>query len=562
MIRRDFIKGALAGGLVGSGGAPRATAWAAGNTVATKQKPRIMFYNDGRHPLAYMYEPPMYKEEYESAVDELAGTTVQALMFTMGDGRTVLHDTKVGELWGHNVEKWPHLIFHRAHLNAKGLIEQGHDPLRIVCERAHLKGMQLYPVMLVQQGTGKRGEDVRASEFRFRNRHLEIGAQGRLPSEFECADCLDFKHEEVRNERFALAQETVTRYPVDGFELHLGYGKAYFRPEEVSAGRAVLTNWVEQVYRAVKASGEDRELAIRMPADLEICYARGLDVSEWIRRGIVDVLIGESQLGGKLLDQETDFRPLIQQAKGSRSRVHAVLHNVIDSDRLGRGIAPVVRATACNYWEQGVDGLYLNQWFDNWPYEAPFYEMLRELPHPDVMAPRDKFYFSPSTSLRYRRERLPAGMQLPAELKLAEPVRIKMTVSDDLPRWRQMGRVHEVLLRLRLANTTGRDLVDFRLNGRSLPESSLRKINSIYRVTAPRYRINSSYWYIFRLSESHWPVKGVNTVEAVLRQRDPEVIPRLYLRDVEIETKYLLGRNFHRGEDDPDLGPVTFGEIS
>ena len=439
MIRRDFIRGALAGGLVGSGGAAAATGGPVGGAASTKQKPRIMFYNDGRHPLVYMYEEPMYKEEYETAVDELAGTPVQALMFTMGDGRTVLHDTKVGELWEHNVEKWPHLIFHRAHLNAKGLIEQGYDPLRIVCDRAHLKGMQLYPVMLVQQGTGQRGQDVRASEFRFRNRHLEIGAQGGLPSDFECAGCLDFKHQEVRDERFALAQETVTRYPVDGFELQLGYGKAFFRPEELSAGRGVLTDWVERVYRAVKASGSDRELAIRIPADLETCYARGLDVSAWIRRGIVDVLIGESGLGGKLVDQETDFQPLIQQAKGSGIRVHAVLHNVIDSDRLGRGIATVIRGTACNYWEQGVDGLYLNQWFDNWPYQAAFYEMLRELPHPDVMAPRDKFYFAPTTSLRYRREKMP-GMQLPAELKPGEPVRVKMTVSDDLPRWERMGR--------------------------------------------------------------------------------------------------------------------------
>ena len=49
----------------------------------------------------------MQKEEYDSAVDELLGTPVEALMFTMGDGRTVLHDTRVGELWGDHVSKWP-----------------------------------------------------------------------------------------------------------------------------------------------------------------------------------------------------------------------------------------------------------------------------------------------------------------------------------------------------------------------------------------------------------------------------------------------------------------------
>ena len=43
--------------------------------------PSIMFYHDGRHPLIYMYEPPMQKAEYEAAVDELVGTSVEALMF-------------------------------------------------------------------------------------------------------------------------------------------------------------------------------------------------------------------------------------------------------------------------------------------------------------------------------------------------------------------------------------------------------------------------------------------------------------------------------------------------
>ena len=94
------------------------------------QKPRIMFYHDGRHPLLYMYEPAMQKEECEAAVDELAGTPVEALMFCLGDGRTVLHDTEAGELWGHSVQKWHHLIFRRAYQNALHLIQAGDDPLR------------------------------------------------------------------------------------------------------------------------------------------------------------------------------------------------------------------------------------------------------------------------------------------------------------------------------------------------------------------------------------------------------------------------------------------------
>ena len=217
-------------------------------------QPRIMFYHDGRHPLIYMYEPPMQKEEYEAAVDELVGTPVDALMFCLGDGRTVLHDTKVGELWGHNVEKWPHIIFRRAHQNAKHLIESGNDPLRIVCDRAHAKGMLIYPTLLVQQGRGSRDQDVRCSNFRFDNPHLEIGAHGDLDADFPGLTCLDFKHEEVREERFALIEETLNNYPIDGFELQLNYTPYYFHPDEVEAGREIMTAWVRRVYEAVKGA--------------------------------------------------------------------------------------------------------------------------------------------------------------------------------------------------------------------------------------------------------------------------------------------------------------------
>ena len=215
-------------------------------------KPRIMFYHDGRHPLIYMYEPPIEKVEYEAGVDELAGTPVEAIMLGLGDGRTFLHDTKVGELWGHNVDRWPHLVFRRAHQNARKLIDEGNDPLKVLIDRAHAMDKLLYATLLVQQGSGVRGVDVRTSDFRLDNKHLEIGARGGLDGDFAGAECLDFMHDEVRAERLAIVKETLERYDVDGFELQLNYQPYYFHPNDVEKGREVMTAWVWEVYDAVK----------------------------------------------------------------------------------------------------------------------------------------------------------------------------------------------------------------------------------------------------------------------------------------------------------------------
>ena len=171
-------------------------------------KPKIMYYHDGRHPHIYRYEPPMHKEEYIALVDELAGTPVEAIAFCLGEGRTMLHDTRAGELMGHNKDSWDHLIFRRAAQNAKHLIDSGDDPLRIVCDRAHELGMQLYPTLIVQRGGGDHAS-VRCSDFRRHNQHLEIGAGGDVDPDYPGFEGLDLKHAAARDKRFAIVAEVV-----------------------------------------------------------------------------------------------------------------------------------------------------------------------------------------------------------------------------------------------------------------------------------------------------------------------------------------------------------------
>ena len=560
MIRRDFVKQTLGAGLVSSLAASASAAGAAvpaaRRSNSGKRKPRILYFNDSRHDLVYHYEPPMSRRQFEAPVDELVGTSVEAVCLGLGDGRTVFHDTKVSEVWGDPVDKWTHAVFHRAGQNVRAALDQGVDPLRVCCERAHAKGMLLYPTLLLNQG--QRGDsiegDVRTSRFRLENRHLEIGAKGDLPK-FPGKTNQDFKHQEVRQERFALIEEVASNYPIDGLELQLNYispGPYFFHPNEVAAGRPLMTAWLKRVHEALKADDPDRELVLRVPNDIDQAYSLGLDYREWIRQGIVDVLIGETYQ--HTMDQQADFRPLVQAAKGSNCRIHGAIGLAVNSDRLKDGPIEITRAVACNCWDQGVDGLYLAQWFASWPYEPSFYERLREVAHPDVMAPRDKYYYV-STQSVFKPNPSEPKPALPRTLKMNQPVQVPLPIADDLDRWDKVGRVHEVLLRLRFISSTETDQVRFRFNGKELPDSGLRKINRYYSLRAPLFRVHS-YWFVWRLPREHWPERGSNKLEVTLLRRDADIVPELILRDVEMEIKYLGGKNFARGQggQDPDAG--------
>ena len=513
-------------------------------------RPRLFFENDSRHTLIYMYEPPVHAEEIESAVDELLGTPVAALVFNLGYGNAFLHDTRVADQWGpqaHATEvfrpdgdhQWDHLVFQRAYRNAQQLIAEGRDPLRIVCERARAKGLLLYPSLQVQSVLGP---------------DLSIGGDG--PG----AHLADFARAEVRDQRFAIVDEVLRNYPVDGFELNLNHyaGGGFFHPDAVDID--VFTNWIARIHTAVKESGHDRELALRIPTSIEGCMSIGLDPEAWIRRGIADVLVAENFAAMSLIDSTADFRPLVAAARDAECRVHGAIRNIVDTDRLHTAPIEMVRATASNYWTQGIDGLNLVHWAGNWPYGPDFYEQLRELPDPEVMAARDKIYAIPTpTGRTAENPKVDPGLalQLPAHLELDRPVKLDLPVSDNLPYWDERGRIHEVILRLRLMRATERDRLHFKLNGTELPTQLLRTINHTYQLSAPRFRSHSSYWYIFRLDRDHWPLLGDNALEVILGKRDPEATPLLWVRDVELEIRYLRGKSAYRGihNTDTDLGP-------
>ena len=128
------------------------------------------------------------------------------------------------------------------------------------------------------------------------------------------------------------------------------------------------------------------------------------------------------------------------------------------------------------------------------------------------MAPRDKHYHLLGETATSKPEARTSTFQLPAPLEIDDPVSVQLTITDDLPRWGDAGRVHEVLLRVRVMNVSEMAQLPFKLNGTVLPYSLLRKINEVYRMTAARYRANGGYWFIFKLDREHWPIKGVNTL--------------------------------------------------
>ena len=518
-------------------------------------KPRILFENDSRHTLIYMYEPPIQLEDHQLVIDELLGTPVEALVFNLGYGNAFLHATEIGDRWNSGAfatlpfrptggKQWEHVVFMRAYRNAEKLIAEGNDPLRIVCERAHKHNLLLYPSLQLNSALSQK--------------ELSIGGNKNVHEDFPGSALGDFRHQEVRAHRLALIEEVMKNYDVDGFELNLSHyaGRYFFDPAYASEKkRTIMSDFIARVAEIVHGSKPDCELAVRMSTNLSELDSQGLDPGEWARAGYIDVIMGESANGAQVIDPTANFGALLKCAEGNDCRIHGVLRNHVDSDRLNTAPIQMIRATASNYWNQGVTGLLCAHWFGNWPYGPEFYEQMRELPFPEVMAAKDKIYTIPTVTGRLPE---PAQVnQLPINLEAGSTVQLLLPISDDLQRWQQTEHVHEVILRIRITRVTELDVFRFALNGRDLPEQIQRKINHVYQMSSPRFRSHPSYWFVFKLEAEHWPQQGDNHIEITLLERDPELTPELAVRDVELEVRYLRSKNYHRGihNTDPDLGP-------
>ena len=280
-------------------------------------RPRIFFENDSRHTLIYMYEPPIQAEEEMSAVDEIVGTPVEALVFNLGYGNAFLHGTDVADRWGPAAAateqfrpdggaRWNHMVFQRAYRNAAKLIAEGNDPLRLICDRAHEKGLLVYPSL-----------QLPIALHRDQDRVLTIGAAGAAPD--EASGQADYAQRAVRDQRLAIIAEAVANYPLDGFELNFSfYGRShFFHPDQVEIGRGIMTDWLAAVRDVVKKGNPDRELAVRLGTSIDGALTAGLDPAAWMQQGLVDVVTAENFAPMSQIDVTADFRPLGEAASGS-----------------------------------------------------------------------------------------------------------------------------------------------------------------------------------------------------------------------------------------------------
>ena len=475
---------------------------------------RTIYFNDARHYYLFVFEPPMRMEDAWRPIDEVAGTAVDTFVYGVEREDGLFYPSKVGLRFGSDMQPFQESNYWRVWENMQSLIDRGLDPLTVLIDRAHEKGMEFFASLRM---AGYGGIEAR----------LQIG----LPNTRG-----DFAHAEVRDHQFAVLTELATDYSVDGVELDFAFSPYHFMPDHTEEGVPVMTEYVRKISEMVRGRpGGPGQVGARVLPTEEMCLNGGLDVRTWMEQGLVDYVVPLLYLDWTL-DPDMPIDWLTKVGNETDVSVYGMLQPCDTDYGESRRFYTVEKATpaqmtaaAANFFDRGADGVYT--WYMPWPLGDAERRTLSELGDPDIISEATKHY-----RVR-RRDEAAAKVGYDAPIPLEMPAadsgkryQVPFYISDDIEA--AADRIRQVvLLRINLRGLVGADRVTMLLNGRSLSgETCLRSYGGV---------INPFYgqWLEFHLQDVR-PLQGSNVLEISLDGRPKGLEASVTVDDVEVIVEY------------------------
>ena len=519
---------------------------------------RITWVDDGGLGCAVVNPPVSPERLAHYALGRLAGTHVDAVVFTVGSvaGYTTSYPTNVdgmeflvdrldaGATLG-DAGQW------RRAQNLKGLWDAGHDPFQIVMEESRRLGMDFWLQLRMNDWhhVDASGKNYRLIGSEWYEGHPEylIGADGAAGWPEQLASSLqwfqDFAHEEVRRLRLEVAAEAVERYDVDGWEYDFIRCPGLFKHGQERANAHLITTLIRDTRAMLderaRARGRPLPFSVRVPNTIEGCSMLGIDVLEWMADDLVDIVVPCSFFAQ---DTEEDASEWVAAAADTPARIHFGMdEGYLTGANQGRGVpyyqvpdpimqaltAEMVRGISARHWRAGVDGIYLF----NGPGTAYTYgydkeEVLTEIGSPLRIQHKDKHYVVMRRNGSFP-NCFPQEHSLPAELGTSATT-FAIDVADDIAG--AGARVEAVTLKLLFDEACHADRLDVRLNGRPLVCAN--------PLLPGRPAPGHKYWAVYDLTADP-PAQGDNEVQVAVQrtERLAEELP-LVVSDIELEVSY------------------------
>ena len=246
---------------------------------------------------------PLTVEDVNAAVDMVAGTQVTTYMMCTGSS-AVYYPSRYSNMLGDDREgtlkacydSATYNLWRRYWDNEKRLEAEGTDMVSASLARARERGLETFITLRMNDlhfADTLSACKMAMEEFWLQNPQFwtndpSIG--------YNSAGALDYAHPQVREHKLALIREQLERFGplIDGVDLDFMRFFVYFRADEARANSQIMTQFLCQVRSLVDSCaaslGRPLLLSARVAPTLAYNMEKGLDVAEWVRRGLLDFI--------------------------------------------------------------------------------------------------------------------------------------------------------------------------------------------------------------------------------------------------------------------------------
>ena len=399
----------------------------------------------------------------------LVGTHVDTISWSVlgGWADAPVYDSKLqpiyGDAHGGPVPSWTAVT-----RNVKAMIQAGACPLRATIDFAHANEMELFASIRMNDC---HDSFIAGGVTIWKKEHPEflVDSAGVVADRTKHTKGLyvtaqDFSHQEVRDRKFEIIEEVCQRFDIDGIDLNYMRHPVFFSETmkgiAVSADQVrIMTDLMVRIRKLTDEVGQQRGrpilVAAIVPDNPQLALNVGLDVENWIREDLIDIVI--PGLGYAPLT--LPVKQYVDLARDHGVHVYPCINRKAPQNVADSLLSDGFRGVASNWFRQGADGLFF--WNLGTPFEfqtgeelkfirGRYYETLTHLGDPRQMVYRDKIFGTDGPVLSYYTH-ISSRPTVPLPLPPGTTAWLDVAVADDVQAAIKAGKVKAIQLKTRWA---------------------------------------------------------------------------------------------------------------
>ena len=413
----------------------------------------LIYNNDGGDMLEGVEHTPQGLLDARSV--GIVGSQVDSLFYCVDTVGMVYYDSQVSEVFTTTDGRYYNNM-------TQDLLNQGTDAMKVMVDFSRQNDIEVFCSLRMNDTHDASGDRLTYSfpEVKTNNPDWIMGSG----TSYGAWSAFDFGQQGVRDLTLDIFTEICTNYDVDGIELDFLRHPFFFRSHAFGGTATeedleLMTQLVRDIRTMTEQVGLQREkpilVSVRVPDSMSYAEDIGLDVTQWLEEDLFDMMAVSCHFRAE------EWSESVALGHQYDVPVYAGL-----SESRMTGEAGTVRKTndayyarAAGAWEEGVDGIYMFNYFND---ESELWDVVGD---PETLQGRNKVYTTSARGVEYMSQALVNGIdhlnkvvitpEHPLSLQTNQLETVPLSVGDDLSA--VTGTEGRARLRLRIDNlpTTG-----------------------------------------------------------------------------------------------------------